>query len=96
MSLLRKSPFGDACTRHLYEINGIGEGFGHCLTTYRGDGNPLPPFRGEPYLVPLDGNAQNIADTFWKTLNPDNKVSLAVKSISRNGPPEIVIRNKYS
>ena len=66
------------------------------MTTYRGDGDPLPSFRGEPYLVPLDGDAQKIADTFWETLNADNKVSLVAKSIPRNGPPKIVIRNKYS
>lgn len=97
MSLLRKSPFSDECCRHLFEINGIGSGFGHCLTTYRGDnGDPLLPFRGEPYLLPLAGDANAIADFYWKKLNADNKVALAVKFIPEIGRSHTVIRNKYT
>ena len=95
MSILRKSPWSDACDRHLYEFHGIGRGFGYCLTTYSGGGDPLPAFQGEPYLLPLLGNARLIAENFWDTLDPDNRVSLAVKFIPKNGPSETVIKNKY-
>lgn len=95
MSILRKSPWSDACDRNLYEFNDIGRGFGHCVTTYSGDGDPLPSFRGEPYMVPLDGSIYDIANTYWNALDPDNVVSLAVKFIPRCGRPKVLIRNKY-
>lgn len=96
MALLRKSPWHEICNRHLYEINDIGPGFGYCITTYSGDGDPLPAFQGEPYLLPLRGNIRLIAENFWETLDPDNRVSLAVKFIPKNGPSETVIINKFS
>lgn len=96
MSLLRKLPWSDECDRHLYELNGFGQGFGHCLTTYTGDGNPLPAYRGEPRLMPLLGDLDWIADMYWEMLDPDNRVSLAVKFIPRLGLSSTVIRNKYS
>ena len=95
ISILRKSTWSDACDRHLYEIDGIGFGFGYCVTTYMSDGNPLPSFRGEPYLLPLIGDAKEVANTYWESLNVDNLVSLAVKFIPKRGPSEIIIRNKY-
>lgn len=96
MSLLRKSPWSRICDRLLYEFNDIGHGLGYCLTTYRGDGDPLPAFQGEPYLLPLSGGARDIAETYWKALNVDNRVSLAVKFIPKDGLSKIEIINKYS
>jgi IMP cyclohydrolase len=96
ISILRKSPWSDACDRHFYEINDLGKGFGYCVTTYRGDGDPLPAFQGEPYLLPLRGDARFIADYYWtEVLNGENKVALAVKFIPKSGPSEVTIRNKY-
>ncbi len=96
MAIQRKSLWDDACDRHLYEINGLGKGFGYCFHTYSGDDEPLPAFQGEPYLMPLGGDANFIAGTYWDALNADNRVSLAVKFIPKNGPSEIIIINKYS
>lgn len=96
MSVLRKSPWSDACDRHLYEINDFGKEFGYCITTYRGDGDPLPTFQGEPYLLPLVGDASQVAKTYWEVLNAYNRVSLAVKFVPMDGPSNIVIINKYS
>ena len=96
MSLLRKSPFSDECCRNLFEIKGIGNGFGHCFTTYREDGDPLPPFRGEPYLLPLTGDADAIADFYWDKLNATNKVALAVKFIPETGHSHTVVRNRFA
>lgn len=96
MSLLRKSPWNKACDRHLYEFGNIGRGFGHCITTYSGDGDPLPAFQGEPYVLPLYGDENFIAGTYWDALNADNRVSLAVKFIPKDGSPSrTVIKNKY-
>ncbi len=95
MSVLRKSPWSEACDRHQYEFNDFGRGFGHCIHTYSGDGNPLPAFQGEPYLVPLVGGAEAIAQTYLAALNEENRVSLAVKFVWRSAPSYIGIINKY-
>lgn len=95
MSILRKSPWSMECDRHFYEFGDLCAGYGHCLTTYSGDGDPLPSFEGEPILLPLAGSAERIASTYWEALNSENKVSLAVKFISSGGSSETVIYNKY-
>jgi hypothetical protein len=82
ISLLKKSPFSDDCERYLYELPITIPGLGHCVTTYSGDGDPLPSFAGDPYLLPLVGNKEKIARAIWNSLNEENKVSLAVKFIS--------------
>jgi len=95
MVLLRKSMLSDACERFLFNFGGFYPGIGHCLTTYLGDGNPLPSFQGEPYPLPLKGNIDELAETFWAALNGDNRVSLAVKFIYPDGNFQTKIINKY-
>lgn len=71
-------------------------GFGLCLTTYQGDGSPLPPFRGDPLLLPLEGDAEAVADRYWAALDAENRVALAVKPIDAGrGPGPIVLRNRH-
>lgn len=95
MSVLRKSPFGDRCDRFAYDLNSI-PGFGFCITTYTGDGNPLPSFSGEPLLVPIVGGIEEVVNDYWEALDCDNRVSLAVKMIEiRTRKSEIRIMNKY-
>ena len=53
-------------------------GLGHGLTTYQGDGAPLPSFAGLPLWFPLEGAGDRIAEAYWEALNPDNRVALAV------------------
>ena len=96
LSILRKSLAGDATDRHLYQYEDVPEGVGYCVTTYSGDGNPLPSFEGSPYPLPLEGDIKHIADTFWNALNKENRVSLVVKAFSRDtGRSVIHIINKY-
>lgn len=59
------------CIREFFAYEGCDEGTGYFISTYQGDGNPLPTFSGEPKLVKLPG-----ADELWEALNADNKVSL--------------------
>lgn len=96
MVMLRKSSFDDACDRFLYEFGSVSPGFGHCITTYMDDGNPLPAFQGEPYLLPLPGDIEMVKNMFWIKLDPDNRVSLAVKFIPRSGLSSITVINQYS
>ena len=97
LSVLKASCFGpESSLRAYYQLDKFSPGLGHCVTTYMGDGDPLPPFEGEPYVLPLTGDAEAIADSLWDALDNDNKVSLAVKTIAPlSGTPRIVLRNKY-
>ena len=59
------------CLREFFCYEGCDEGVGYFISTYQGDGNPLPTFAGEPVEVAMPG-----PDEVWAALNPDNKVSL--------------------
>ena len=61
----------DRCQRNFFCFEGIDEGCGYFISTYQGDGNPLPTFAGEPVLVSMPS-----PEEVWAALNPDNKVSL--------------------
>lgn len=70
MSILKHAD-GDRCTREFFAYEGAEAGTGYFISTYQGDGNPLPTFAGEPIPVKLPE-----ADALWAALNDDNKVSL--------------------
>jgi hypothetical protein len=70
-------------------------GMGVGLTTYAGDGNPLPSFAGDPLLLPLVGSAEEVLETYWNALNADNRVSLAVKEISSRHASRILVCNRF-
>ena len=96
LSLLKRSTFGAGCDRHFFLLEELGAGMGRCITTYQGDGDPLPPFRGEPCLLPLEGDIEACAAALWEVLDGENRVSLAVKFIDRDsGRSRLHIVNKY-
>jgi hypothetical protein len=96
MVIFKKDPNNESCLKESHVVN-LEPGLGYCLTTYSGDGNPLPAFSGKPYLLPLVGDAEQITDTIWEALNEDNRVSLAVKFIDiSTGESQLEIINKYS
>ena len=59
------------CLRCFYDYEGCDEGKGYFISTYEGDGSPLPSFSGEP--LPID---MPEPEAVWEALNQDNKVSL--------------------
>jgi IMP cyclohydrolase len=69
------------CLRQYFEIEALPPGWGWCITTYAGDGNPLPGFQGEPQLLPLAGGPQELLEALWGLLNRENRVAMAVKAI---------------
>jgi IMP cyclohydrolase len=73
-------------------------GFGHFISTYQGNGNPLPSFEGEPIRVALDeDNPHRWAERLWTALNEDNKVSLFVRAVDlKTEKYEDVVVNKYN
>ena len=70
LSILKHQPSG-RCLREFFCYEGADEGVGYFLSTYDGDGNPLPTFTGEPIEVTLP-----TPDEVWAALNEDNKISL--------------------
>ena len=59
------------CLRCTYDYEGCDEGQGYFISTYQGDGSPLPSFAGEPIPVTMPA-----PEEVWAALNQDNKVSL--------------------
>ncbi len=59
------------CLREFFCYEGAEPGKGYFISTYQGDGDPLPSFVGEPIEVSMPE-----PEAVWNALNPDNKVSL--------------------
>jgi len=96
LSLLKANVANPEWTdRYTYRPAPPPPGLGYGLTTYMGDGSPLPSFSGDPLLLPLEGTAQAILETYWEALDVDNRVALAVKRIPQDGPSGILIRNHF-
>ena len=70
LSILKRTRDG-RCAREFFSYEGADGGCGYFISTYQGDGNPLPSFSGEPVEVALPA-----ADKIWGALDADNKVSL--------------------
>ena len=96
MSILKSNNGNpDACNRYTFAYENPVAGEGHFIHTYKCDGNPLPSFEGEPKLVAIPDDMDTFADTLWKSLNADNKVSLFVRYINiADGTCETRIVNK--
>jgi hypothetical protein len=94
-----KSMAGDprCCCRCFFEYSRPLAGVGHFLHTYRGDGDPLPSFEGEPERIAVTApDAESFAELVWDSLDPDNKISLFVRYLDlAAGSCDDVLRNKY-
>ena len=66
--------------RNFFEYAGI-PGEGHFLHTYVGDGNPLPPFEGEPVAVGIMNDPDDWMQMLWSSLNTENRVALLTRFI---------------
>lgn len=97
LAILRANPLDPEQTdRTFFQLALPAPGTGRGLTTYAGDGNPLPSFAGEPLLLPLEGRAADILDRYWSGLDADNRIALAVKTIASDGrTSELSVRNRY-
>ena len=98
LSILKTMDNDDStCQRFFYEYDAPKAGVGHFISTYQGDGTPLPSFHGEPIAVEVDCNEpQPWANKVWVALNEDNKVSLFVRFLDLETlETEDVIVNKH-
>jgi len=92
-----KSQCNDSCQcqRSFYYYNTSIPGYGHCIHTYEGDGNPLPSFAKDPYIVQLFDDPADNARYYWDLIDKENRVSLLVKGIDiETGRFSAVIVNK--
>jgi IMP cyclohydrolase len=98
LSVVKASPFSpDQSEHHFFRYTHVAPGFGYAVTTYRGDGNPLPSFEGAPYLVPLRGGAAQVATRYWEALDRDNRISLAVRQVDPpTGEIAVEVINRYT
>jgi len=98
LSMLKANPADPHLTdRFFYRLATPPTGFGVGLTTYRGDGEPLPAFEGDPLLLPCRGSVEAILDTYWQALDADNRIAIAVKHIPEGGHPgRLIIHNRFA
>jgi hypothetical protein len=97
LSILKANPADAAFTdRYVYRPAIPVQGLGVGLTTYSGDGHPLPSFTGDPLLLPCAGSPEDLLNTYWEALDANNRVALALKYIpAQGGVGSIIVRNRY-
>lgn len=98
LSILKSADGNPACCqRFFFEYDAPIAGQAHFISTYQGDGSPLPSFEGEPRTVALDApDADALAARLWESLNGENKVSLFVSYLDlETGKADSVIVNKH-
>jgi len=82
--------------RYFFEYPSPRNGTGYFLSTYRGDGRPLPSFEGEPVMVDLpDMDINELTSWLWESLNPENRVSLYVRTMDTSVNIQSTISNQY-
>ncbi|MCR4661348.1 MAG: IMP cyclohydrolase [Clostridia bacterium] len=94
LSILRKDNNSDKCIRDYYSYKQESK-VGYFIRTYIDDGNPLPSFDIPPIKLELEGNAKQLATIIWNALNADNKISLFVREIDKDGKVSEEIINKH-
>ncbi|MCQ2452407.1 MAG: IMP cyclohydrolase [Oscillospiraceae bacterium] len=86
----------DTCLRYFFDYAKPLAGEGRFISTYQGDGSPLPSFAGEPKRVAVSGSLEDYANSIWDALNEDNKVSLyACEMNLATGDIEEMVINKH-
>ena len=97
MSILKSADGdGSSCQRYTFAYSNPINGKGKFIHTYKGDGNPLPSYEGEPKTVVIpDMDIDAFTSMVWENLNADNKVSLFTRYIDiATGKYESRIVNK--
>lgn len=96
LSIIKNAASGEPAPAHFFfNYATCGNGCGFCITTYAGDGSPLPSFEGEPYKLPVFATAEENLSRYWNGINDGNKISILVKEIKMDsGSFNIVIKNK--
>ena len=97
LSILKSLGTPSGCARFFFDYDMPQNGIGHFIHTYKGDGNPLPSFEGEPERVALSGDIDRLTADIWNALDQDNRISLFVRMIdpdAKSFTTRIVNQNK--
>jgi hypothetical protein len=87
----------EATDRFTYRPATPPAGCGFGLTTYLGDGHPLPGFSGDPLLLPCRGSSSEVLQTYWDALHAENRIAIAVKRIPEDGSPSaLIVYNRFA
>jgi IMP cyclohydrolase len=68
------------CIRESWNLPSM-PGIGYMLTTYEGNGNPIPSYLGPPMTVPLEGTPEEMLSVIWEALNKDTRVGICLRII---------------
>lgn len=83
------------CIRNFYSYERALSGLGHFISTYEGDGSPIPSFSGEPKLMPIFSSAEETLEKYWNSLDENNRVSILVKWIDlETFEAKTILKNK--
>lgn len=94
LGIVKKAEGAPDCRRKYWSYDAK-SGVAHLVHTYEGDGDPLPPFAGEPRELSIEGTPDELAGRLWDALNPQNRVSLYVRYTDvRNGRFESAMKNR--
>ncbi|MBN1349499.1 inosine monophosphate cyclohydrolase [candidate division KSB1 bacterium] len=82
LSIIKQSPLcPEESVHQVFRYKKFAAGIGMCIHTYQKNGEPIPPFEGEPYCVPVPSAINEIAESYFNALNPDFRISVVVKTI---------------
>lgn len=80
------NPFAFPTVTELYEASSLSNGKGACVTTYApGDSRNLPSFEGQPFVIPMEGDLEDIMQNVWDHLEPQWRVALGGREIYSDG-----------
>ena len=97
MSILKSTNEGAGVCRQFFCYDGLENGQGYFIHTYKSDGSPLPSFEGEPKQVEIKEDLNEFSQNLWNALDDDNKVSLFVRFVNlKTGSASTKIINKLS
>lgn len=79
LSILKK-PLADdeGCARFYYSYPAV-PGYGHLIHTYQGALEPLISYTGEPKLVSIGNDLDELTHQLWEALDPDNRISIYIR-----------------
>ena len=92
-----KSDEGDEnqTLRFFYNYDNVKAGEGFLIHTYKENSDPLKSFEGEPKKIQITGDIDEFSEKLWYSLDPENKISLAVRYINLEIAEYVqVIKNK--
>jgi len=82
--------------RNIFKYKSFLNGYGHYISTYCKDSNPLISYKGEPEILKIFDDIEENLEYYWNILNCENKISMLVKSIEiETGKINISILNKH-